>query len=236
MELLLPLLVIFLAVFSQSLSGFGVALVSMSMLPSLLGIQAATPLVALVAITLETTLLIRYHTSLSLKAVRPLIMATVVGIPIGVLVLRKIDEEIALTVLGIVITSYALYALLNLRLPHLRHPLWAYLAGLLSGLLSGGYNTGGPPVIIYGNARRWQPSEFKSNLQGLFVVNDILVVTSHALSGNFTPEIWRIYFAALPVIALGILLGVSLDRYLNPAIFRKLVLILLVILGIRLIL
>jgi uncharacterized membrane protein YfcA len=160
----------------------------------------------------------------------------VVGIPIGVAALSKVDEEVALTVLGVVIAGYALYALFNFKIPELHHPLWGYLAGFLSGLLSGSYNTGGPPVIIYGNARRWQPSEFKSNLQGLFVVNDILVITSHALSGNFTPEIWRIYIWSLPVIAVAILAGVSLDKTLNPAVFRKVVLVLLVILGIRLIL
>jgi hypothetical protein len=235
MELLLPLLVIFLAVFTQSLSGFGVALVAMALLPGMLGIQVATPLVALVAITLESILLVRYHTALNLRAVRPLALAAVAGIPIGVIALSKVDEQIALAVLGIVIAGYALYALSNLHIPELQHPFWAYLAGFLSGLLSGSYNTGGPPAIIYGNARRWQPDEFKSNLQGLFVVNDILVVGSHALSGNFTPEVWQIYLWALPVIGLGILAGVSLDKRLDPAVFRKIVLVLLVILGIRLV-
>lgn len=236
MDLLPPLLVIFLAVFTQSLSGFGIALVSMAMLPSLLGIRIATPLVALVAITLESTLLIRYRASINLRTIRPIALAAIVGIPLGVLILRKVNEELALTVLGVVITGYALYALFNLRLPALKHPLWAPLAGFLSGLLSGAYNTGGPPVIIYGNARRWQPAEFKSNLQGLFVINDILVVTSHAVSGNFTPEVWRVYLYALPLIAVGILAGMSLDKRLDPVIFRKVVLVLLVVLGVRLIL
>lgn len=236
MDLLLPLIVIFIAVFTQSLSGFGIALVAMALLPDLIGIRVATPLVALVAITLETTLLLRYHASLNLRAVRPIILASVVGIPIGVLTLRNVKEEFALSVLGVVIAGYALYGLTSFRLPELRHPRWAYLAGFLSGLLSGSYNTGGPPIIIYGNARRWQPAEFKSNLQGLFVVNDILVITSHALSGNFTPEIWRIYAWSLPVIAVGILAGVSLDKHLDPALFRRVVLVLLVILGVRLVL
>ena len=236
MDLLLPLLVIFVAVFTQSLSGFGVALVSMAMLPGLLGIRVAVPLVALVAIVLESTLLLRYHASLNLRTIRPLALAAVVGIPLGVFALRRVDEELTLTILGVVIAGYALYALSNLRLPELRHPLWATLAGFLSGLLSGAYNTGGPPVIIYGTAHRWQPDEFKSNLQGMFFVNDILVITSHALSGNFTPEVWRVYLPALPVIAVGILAGVSLSKLLNPAIFRKVVLVLLVILGVRLML
>jgi hypothetical protein len=236
MDLIPSLLVILLAVFTQSLTGFGIALVTMAMLPELLGIRAATPLVALVAITLELTLLLRYRASLNLRAIRSLAIGAIVGIPIGIVILRNVPESLALTLLGVVITGYAIYALANFRLPELHHPAWAYLAGFLSGLLSGSYNTGGPPLIIYGNARRWQPFEFKSNLQGLFVVNDILVITGHALSGNFTPAVWRIYFWSLPVIALGIVLGVSLDKVVPPGIFRRVVQIMLVLLGLRLIL
>ena len=234
MDLILTLIVIFCAVFTQSLSGFGVALVSMALLPEILGIQAAAPLVALVAITLEIALLLRYRAALNLRTLRPLIGTLVVGIPLGMFLLSRVDRQIALAVLGLVIAGYALYSLLNLRLPELRHPFWAYLAGFLSGLLSGAFNTGGPPLIIYGTARRWQPAEFKSSLQGMFFISDTLVILSHALSGHFTPQTLQLYAWALPVIAAGILAGVSLDKRLNPAVFRKLVLVLLVILGLRL--
>ena len=82
------------------------------------------------------------------------------------------SEKILLPVLGVVMTGYALYALFNLKLPRLEHSAWAYLIGFLSGLLSGAYSVGGPPVIIYGDCRGWEPDEFKSNMQGFFVLND----------------------------------------------------------------
>ena len=44
---------------------------------------------------------------------------------------------------------------------------------------------------------------------------------------------WRTYLLVLPAIILGILVGTGLDRYINPVIFRKMVLILLVVMGIR---
>jgi uncharacterized membrane protein YfcA len=40
----------------------------------------------------------------------------------------------------------------------------------------------------------------------------------------------------LPAIGLGFVAGTSLDRYLDPQRFRKIVLILLILMGIRLIL
>ena len=129
--------------------------------------------------------------------------------------------------------GYALYALFNLKLPRLEHSAWAYLTGFLSGLLSGAYSVGGPPVIIYGNCRCWEPDEFKSNLQGFFLLNDGLAIIYHGIAGNLTPAVRTGYLWALPVIILGILAGAGLDRFLDPHIFRKLVLVLLVIMGMR---
>ena len=236
MSNLLPILVVFFAVFTQSLTGFGVALVAMAFLPEMLGIQIATPLVALIALTIESILLMRYRSTLNLKAILPLVVGSAIGIPIGILSLNRLDEEVFLTLLGVVLAGYALYALFKFKLPELHSRLWAYGAGFLAGLLSGAYNTGGPPVVIYADCKRWPPAEFKSNLQGLFLFNDVFVIAGHALSQNFTPLVWKYYLWALPAIALGLLAGTSLDRYIDPQVFRKIVLVLLVAMGVRLIL
>ena len=58
-------LTIFLAIFTQSLTGFGTGLVSMALLPALVDIRTAAPLVALTAGTLEFALVIRYRDTLS---------------------------------------------------------------------------------------------------------------------------------------------------------------------------
>jgi uncharacterized membrane protein YfcA len=231
----LLLAVIFLAVFTQSLAGFGVALIAMALLPDLIGIQRATPLVALVAVTLEFFLLLRYRSALNLNAIWRVALASIVGIPLGLLALKSVSDRIVLAVLGVVIAGYALYALLDLHLPSLEHSSWAYGFGLLAGMLGGAYNTSGPPVIIYGNCRRWHPAEFKSNLQGFFLLNSIMIVIGHIINQTLTPVVWGDFLWALPAMGLGIVAGVSLDRYLDPIRFRKIVLWLLVFMGLRLI-
>ena len=228
------LVAIFLAVFTQSLSGFGVALVAMALLPGLIGVQIATPLVALVAISIEIFLVLRYRAAMNLQAVWPIALASLAGIPLGVWALRGVSETTLITILGIMITAYALYALLQLRLPRLESRLWGWGVGFVAGVLGGAYNTSGPPVIVYSDCRRWPPAEFKSNLQGFFVVSSTFIAISHALSGNLTSEVWRYYVWAMPAMALGILAGTSLDRFLDPVRFRKIVLVLLVFMGVRL--
>lgn len=227
--------VIFLATFTQSLSGFGLALVSMALLPSLIGIQMATPLVALVAIVIEFVLLLRYREALEVRSIWRVVVAALVGTPLGVLFLSRVDETLALNILGFVIAGYALYALLGLKLPRLEGSLWAYSTGLAGGLLGGAYNTSGPPVIVYADCRRWPPDVFKSNLQGYFIISSLAIVATHALSGNITPSVWEAFWWTLPFIAVGLLTGLSLDRWLNPVLFRRVVLVLLVVMGIRLI-
>ena len=234
MTTLLVGMVVFLAVFTQSLSGFGVALVAMALLPAVIDLNIATPIVAIVGLVLEGVLVTYYRQSMDVRAVWKIALAAVIGTPFGVFFLTRANERVALGLLGVVIVGYALYALLGLKMPHIKSSIWAYLAGLLGGILGGAYNTSGPPVIIYANCRRWPPDVFKGNLQGYFIIVSSAVAVSHALSGNFTPQVWSMALWTLPFLAVGIVAGLSLDRWLNPTIFRRIVLVLLVLMGVRL--
>jgi uncharacterized membrane protein YfcA len=232
---ILVVLVIFLAVFTQSLSGFGIALVAMALLPVLIDIQVATPLVAVVGLTIEFFLLMRYRSALNLQVVWRLIAAAIVGIPLGVWALSKLNEEIVLGALGVLITVYALYALLKLHLPKLDHPVWVYVFGFAGGVLGGAYVTSGPPVVVYGDCQRWERDEFKSNLQGFFFFSSIFIVVAHAIGKNLSPIVWRYYLLCIPAMIIGIIAGTNLDRVIDPGLYRKIVLGLLVVLGLRLI-
>ncbi len=235
MLFLVVFVVMLISAFTQTLTGFGSALVSMSILPSLLGIQVASPLVALMAITLETILLIRLRGAINFKAVWRMSLASLIGIPIGLTLARSINEDVVLTVLGLILVGYSLYALIAPRLPELKHPAWAFGFGFVGGILSGAYNVAGPAAVIYGNCRRWQPDEFRSNLQAFFLVNDTFVLINHGLVGNLKPIVWNYYLVALPAILLGIFFGLKLDRRINPEVFRKMVQVLLIVMGLRLI-
>jgi hypothetical protein len=219
---------------TQALTGFGSALVSMAVLPPLLGLTASAPLVALMAGTLEVGLLLRYRSAVRFASVKWLAAAMLVGIPLGLLGLQAVPERLALAFLGAVLCSYSLYAFFSPRLPELRPRIWAPLLGLLAGALGGAYNTSGPPLVIYGHSQRWPPSEFKGNLQGLFLIIDVVVVISHLAAGNLTPGVLTGFAWAFPGLLFGALLGLILEPRLDPARFRRLVLIVLLVMGLRL--
>ena len=179
----------FLAIFVQSLVGFGSALIAMPLLISILGLKVAVPLFAVVALIFESILVFYYRASLSPEVVLKLGIPAAVGIPLGVVGLRAVNEALLLGILGLVVIGYALYSLLNLRFPELRSSYWAYGSGFIGGLLGGAYNTSGPPVILYADSQRWPAAEFKGNLQGFFIINGIVAVLSHGLAQNLTSQI-----------------------------------------------
>lgn len=102
-------------------------------------------------------------------------------------------------------------------------------------MLTGAYNTGGPPIVIYADCCKWNTQQFKSNLQGFFLVGSILVVISHAIEKNFTLDVCKLFILVLPTLLLALPTGIFLSRYINPFAFRKTILILLAMMGVRLI-
>lgn len=227
--------IIFFAFLIFALTGFGSALVAMPLLIPLLGVETAAPLFAALAITAECFMLLRYRRTMQISAVWRLALASVVAIPIGLTLAQASDQRLVLTLLGCITAGYGLYSLLRPHLPRIENPNWAFVFGFVGGLLSGAYNTGGPPVVIYGNLSRWPPTEFKSNLQGMFLINSLIVTASHVASGHMTPTVMNGLLIGLPGMAIGMLVGWRLEGYVNPDTFRKMVLLLLVLLGLRLI-
>ncbi|MDX1438202.1 MAG: sulfite exporter TauE/SafE family protein [Anaerolineales bacterium] len=230
--LLIPLIV-FCAVFTQSLTGFGVALVSMPLLVSVLDLQTAAPLVALIGLATEIILVLRYRLDVNRRRVIRLLLPSLIGVPIGVFALREVGEAVLIPLLGVLILVYALYALWNPQLPSPSGKGWAYGAGFIGGLFGGAYNTSGPPVIVYADSQKWPRAEFKGNLQGYFLFTTLFIVGGHLLAQNYNQAILREFLISLPGLLLGVAAGLWLDGRINAVVFRRLVLILLVILGVR---
>jgi uncharacterized membrane protein YfcA len=179
-------------------------------------------------------MIFRYHLALDIRTVGRISAAAIIGIPIGVLFLSRLTEVITITLLGLILIFYVLYSFLNFPVPALRNPYWDFFFGFLSGMGGGAYNMAAPSLIIYADTQRWEPRLFKGNLQGCFLIITIVAILTHALSGNVNGDVLQKSLIAIPFVLIGSAAGFSLDRFINAALFRKIVLGLLLILGINL--
>jgi hypothetical protein len=224
------------AAFVQSCVGFGMGLIAMPLLAPRLGFAVASPMFSLIALAVEIVMLAQHRAEFRFDRVWRLAIPLAIGIPIGIAAQDVIDDRIAQVFLGLVVMGYALYALISPQLPRLAGRGWPFGLGFISGLLTGAYNTGGPPLIIYGTSQRWSPREFKASIQSLFVVSSLGVIIGHTLAGNLTVNTLRLALITIPAVMIALLAGRVAERYINPPAFRRAVLILLIVLGATLIL
>jgi len=226
---------LFFAFLTFGLTGFGSGLIGMALLTPVLGLATAAPMFALISIGAECLMFLRYRQHIQLQSVWRLALASLIAIPVGIAIIPHLNEHLVLIILGVVVTGYGLYSLFMPHLPELVRKQWAFVFGFISGLLTGAYNSGGPPLVIYGNLSKWQPQEFKSNIPGMFILNSVVVITSHFLAGHYTQSVLEHVVIGLPAMLIGLVVGWSLDKRINPETFRKMVLFLLVVIGVRLI-
>ncbi len=219
----------------QSIAGFGFALVAMPVLVDMIGIDQAAPLVAMTGLFNSTVIWLVYRHASRIMSVLRLLVGSWIGIPIGLYGLQYLPDSIAFVLLGVIVSSYALHSLIGASLPKLDSPLWGYGFGAGAGMLAGSYNIPGPAVVFYGQCRRWLPGEFKGNLSGYFWFNSVAVVVGHRIQQNFGHDVLVQFAIALPAVLTGFAIGTIISRRLNPDIFRRMVLWLLMATGIRLV-
>jgi uncharacterized membrane protein YfcA len=231
-QVALVLGVLFLTTFTRSAFGFGDALLAMPLLTLIIGIQTATPLVALVATTISLAILVESWRSVDLKASWRLVLSSILGIPLGLWLLRAAPESIVKAALGVLLIGFGLYQLIRPRFPALQQQWPAYLFGLVAGVLGGAYNTNGPPVIIYGTLRRWSPERFRATLQSYFFPTGLFILAGHGLGGLWTPSILRLYLYSLPVLLLAVLVGSKVNRIIPGEQFHRAVYAFLIVVGV----
>jgi hypothetical protein len=233
---MLVLLIIFVSTLVRATLGFGNALLAMPLAVLLLGIATASPLVAFVSETIALLMLVGSWQHVNVKAAWRLVLASVCGIPVGVLLLRGVPEQVVTGLLGVVLIAFGLYNVLQFPLPALRWKGSAYFFGFGAGILGGAYNTNGPPIILYGMLDRWSPEQFRATLQGYFVPTGLFILAGHALGGLWTAEVLWLYAVSLPAVVLAFVLGNHLKRRIPPGRFDRVVYVALVMMGVFLLL
>ena len=232
MEIYLFLCIIaFCAGFIQGLSGFGSVLLSLPLLALFLDIKTVIPFVALLGVTLSIFLSIQLRQHWDWKKIYPLCLGSIPGIPVGVLFLNRIDGQLIQWTVGVVLVAYAIYGLLLNPAVRKMGRVWAYPFGFAAGFLGGAISASGPPVIVYTSLQPWTKDQIKVTLQGFFIISGILVVLSQAMAGLVTRQVLFYFLIALPLLLIGTWLGSFLSGRIREETFRKIILIMMGLLG-----
>ncbi len=215
--------VVFLATLIRTTLGFGEALVAVPLLALRIPVPVAAPLAVLVSITVAAVVVARDWRHVQLRSAGWLVLATLAGIPLGLLLLTGADARVVKAVLALVILAFALYSLLHRAPFHLaedRLP-WLLGCGLVAGVLGGAYGMNGPSLVVYGSLRRWSAEHFRATLQAYFLPASLLGMAGYWAVGLWVPLVTRYYLLSLPGAFAAIAIGRALNRRLNGRDFLR---------------
>ena len=223
--------VAFLATLIRSAFGFGEALVAVPLLALLIPVEVAAPLAVLLSVTVAGVILLQDWRHVHFRSAWRLVLATLFGIPLGLLLLTALPERPVKALLAVVIIAFSAYSLIGRRDMELKDDRLAWLFGFGAGVLGGAYGMNGPPLVVYGALRRWSAEHFRATLQGYFLPASLVGLCGYWLAGLWVPAVTRYYLLSLPLALAAIFLGRLINRGLRGRPFVVYVHVGLVVVG-----
>ena len=212
---LLAAAVIFLATFIRSAFGFGEALVAVPLLALLLPVKVAAPLAVLFSITVAAIVLAQDWREMHVGSAWRLVLASLFGVPLGLLLLKTAPEAVVTMLLAVVIIGFSAFCLTRGGQAELKSDRLIWVFGFCSGVLGGAYGMNGPPLAIYGALRRWPPERFRATLQGYFLPASLVGMAGYWLAGLCVPAVFRLYWPCLPGALAAIFLGRAVNQWMK---------------------
>ena len=214
---------------------FGDVLVSVPILSLFVSPRMVIPLMGLVGATNALLILLRERRAVHWRPVRYLLMASFVGVPLGVLMLKWLPETSISLGLGVMLVCFCGWSLFGRKTVLLRSPLWAWPFGFGAGVMGGAVTATGPPIVLYSATQGWSPEESRATMQGFFFPNSIFILTSHWWADMWSPEVLNTYILTLPVCLVALPAGAFLAARMSRSLFERLTMMVLFTAGLLLI-
>jgi uncharacterized membrane protein YfcA len=221
--------IIVIAAATQSIVGFGYALLVVPCLTVLLG-----PKVAVVASTAVGTALVawnayRWRHDVRWREAVTVSVAALCAMPIGLLVLTRADDLTLRLIVGATILVFTVWLWRGLALPRGRPT--EVVAGATSGALAASVGVNGPPLVIAFQATEMAPAPFRATLQVCFLVQATVAMVLFWSQGLVVTDVGRVFVVGIPAAVVGALVGDRIAPRVHEGPFRSAVLVLLTLSG-----
>lgn len=243
-ELFTPLVLVYVALafavagFIKGMIGFGLPLVSISLTAQVLPIDQAV--VLNIAPVIASNLFQAFHGGHALPALRRfkwLIISLLAGLALGTHLLATIDPDLLLLIIGIIVIGFCVLDMTGLRLhikPQQEAPA-GILIGLVAGVMGGLSTSYGPPLVIYLIGVRLPRAEFIATVGLLWLLAALFLAVAYWTVALLTGPMALISVLMAGPTMLGFVFGDRLGRGFKPLLFRRLLLLALILIGLSLI-
>ena len=222
------------AALAKGFTGLGFSTTCLPMLVLIFGLKPTLPF--LIIPSIASNLLVMSQAGefkITLKQFWPLYIAQVPGVFLGLLLLIWLAPYISTAILGIALIIYCWFALSNpeFLLPKRLQNRLALPTGFLTGVINGFTGSQVMPLLPYMLSLGLSPSHFVQAINCSFTLSSLLMALGLLRLELITLEIALISIMGIIPVYIGTKIGSKTREYLNSAVFRKLVLISLILMG-----
>lgn len=226
-----------LAGFVMGLVGFGTGLAALGFWLLAVDPILAVPLVSICSLATTVFTLKAYSHAISWRRLAPFFAGAAAGLPLGVLLLARLDAATFKTLIGLFLIAYTIFRLLVLPKLTITNVGRAgdALVGIGGGILGGIAAIPGPLTTVWCGLRGWTKDEQRAVYQPFNQIIILLAFAGYATQGIITAELGIMAFYCVPASLIGMAIGMAGYKRISEAQFQRLVLWLLLASGIMLV-
>jgi uncharacterized membrane protein YfcA len=238
LELPLFLLATLAGAFIAGLSGFAFGLVAASLWLYILTPSQSAALIVAFGLLVQGYSVWKLRRALDWRKLWPFVAGATLGVPAGVTLLTWSDPRNVRIAVGILLVIYSLYAFFrpSLKLATTGGRIGDAIVGFFNGVLGGLTGLAGILVTIWCGLRGWPKDAQRAIFQPVAVAIFLMSGLWLGAKGTVTADTIKFFVLGLPFVFAGTWLGLKLFGRIDEAMFRKIVLALLLVSGAALLL
>ena len=201
--------------------GFGIGMTTIPILLFVLEPQTVIVVVNTVSVALFVLIVHQNRNELPFRRVGPWAAAGLLGVPVGVLILKDSDAgllKIAITALTIILTLVVAF---NVRAKIPSGMLTGLAVAFLVSVTLNALGIGGPIMALYMLTQNWSRNAVRGALSLYFLFVEAAGVIGYGIAGLMTTERIALILIAIVPVTLGFLLATYLVRRMNDVVFRR---------------
>ena len=229
--------VILAGVSKGGLGGGGLAVMAVPLMSLLIPPPQAAAIMLPLLCAMDVMGIWVYRRAWSRSALKILIPAALLGIGIGTLLFRTMNVDVIRLLVAAVALSFSFNWLLSrgqLREPTRSNPVKGGFWGALAGFTSFVAHAGGPPLNVYLIPLRLEKSVYIGTCVIFFATINLAKIPPYYWLGQFTAENLLTAAALLPLVPVGMGIGIWAQKRVNERVFYGLCYAALIITGFKL--
>lgn len=224
-------LILFFAALVQATTSFGFSLVALPLLTMVMPVDQIVPLLVQYSLLINIVLFIKLRRHLAVKLVLVLLAGGVVGLPIGLAVLKLVDATLLKKLAGVVIVAVTI-SLYSGYQKTLKSPQrWHFPIGLLSGIMQGSLSLSGPPIVFFLANQGADKDYFRANLTSYFLLLNAISLPSMLFSGIINAKTIINSLQYTPAVLLALLASGLITARITQTHFKCVTFVLMLLSG-----